>query len=218
MRRDRAELRAKAAAAPRGTWTHDGPGGGLGLDERCYLFAEGMMISDYPRDGTGMADATADFMIAASPDVVLDLLDELEAPIPMILHCPACLTQHVDAPDERSPGWTNPPHKSHLCHGCGHVWRPCDRPTEGVKALATAGKEDSSTRAPGTFNLNDYVTFLPTPEGARLLRNNGMEAAKALEPFTGQCWAVFEALAPCLYNGGKQGIVDNRVRLGRLVP
>src|SRR5574340_600312 len=23
-------------------------------------------------------------------------------------------------------GWDNPPHRSHLCHGCGHIWRPAD--------------------------------------------------------------------------------------------
>ena len=67
----------------------------------------------------------------------------LERPIPMILFCPSCGVKHVDAPDERTPSWTNPPHKSHLCHGCGHIWRPCDRPTEGVKEIATVGKADS---------------------------------------------------------------------------
>jgi len=48
------------------------------------------------------------------------------APISMILHCPKCGLQHVDEPDERTPGWENPPHRSHLCHGCGHIWRPAD--------------------------------------------------------------------------------------------
>lgn len=72
-------------------------------------------------------------------------------PIDMILYCPVCGLQHVDEP-ERSLGpgnseridWTNPPHRSHLCHGCGFVWRPADVPTNGVKAITTRGKADSS--------------------------------------------------------------------------
>lgn len=54
------------------------------------------------------------------------------APIDMVLYCPKCGEQHIDAPiycdhvrrsctDVGCSGpWTNPPHKSHLCHGCGH--------------------------------------------------------------------------------------------------
>lgn len=84
-----------------------------------------------------------------------------EKPIDMILLCPKCGTQHIDAPDDsrgpskcqRTPhcaepcgewcGWTNPPHRSHLCAGCGHIWRPADVPTNGVAAIKTKGKNDS---------------------------------------------------------------------------
>jgi len=66
-----------------------------------------------------------------------------QKPIDMVLHCPACGMQHVDAPDERTPGWVNEPHRSHLCHDCGHVWRPSDVPTNGVAAVKTKGKADS---------------------------------------------------------------------------
>lgn len=61
--------------------------------------------------------------------------------IPMILHCPACHAQHIDAPE--SEDWTNPPHRSHLCHTCGHIWRPADVPTTGVAKIETRGKNDS---------------------------------------------------------------------------
>jgi len=94
-------------------------------------------------------------------------------PIDMVLHCPACGLQHIDTPEdrtpspsvpdgvtavfdpeqesgarwsdgiERRPAWTNPPHRSHLCHGCGHIWRPADVPTNGVQAVKTKGKSDS---------------------------------------------------------------------------
>ncbi|WP_244098508.1 hypothetical protein [Burkholderia gladioli] len=84
-------------------------------------------------------------------------------PIPMLLFCPRCGTQHIDAP-ESEPGqlisggpnagravppkvtWTNPPHRSHLCHACGIVWRPADVATVGVEAIETSGKADTWTK------------------------------------------------------------------------
>lgn len=45
--------------------------------------------------------------------------------------------------------WLNPPHRSHLCHGCGHIWRPADVPTNGVAAVKTTGKADSPIAARG---------------------------------------------------------------------
>lgn len=83
-------------------------------------------------------------------------------PIDMVLHCPSCGLQHVDAPALSPPAdlpalsasgtpsavWDNPPHRSHLCHGCGHVWRPADVPTNGVALVKTKGKADSPIAAP----------------------------------------------------------------------
>lgn len=80
-------------------------------------------------------------------------------PIDMVLHCPKCGMQHVDAPDDPfyggmsdasgfHPRWENPPHRSHLCHTCGHIWRPADVPTNGVWAVKTKGKADSPLAAP----------------------------------------------------------------------
>lgn len=94
----------------------------------------------------------------------------LSVPVDMVLHCPACGVQHVDAPEyETDPsmlaagithkafdGWTNPPHRSHLCHACNHIWRPADVPTNGVAAVKTRGSADNqiigntlSDHAPG---------------------------------------------------------------------
>lgn len=79
--------------------------------------------------------------------------DSQPAPIDMVLHCPKCGLQHIDAsepPVEFEPGaaqWNNPPHRSHLCHGCGHIWRPADVPTNGVAAVKTTGKADSPIAA-----------------------------------------------------------------------
>lgn len=63
-------------------------------------------------------------------------------PIPMVLHCPKCGAQHVDK-SEPEKGWTNPPHKSHLCHQCGTIWRPADVPTTGVSNILTRGEKDT---------------------------------------------------------------------------
>ncbi len=65
-----------------------------------------------------------------------------QTPIDVMLFCPKCGRQHIDAPEPET-GWTNPPHKSHLCHGCGTIWRPADVPTNGVAAIATSGKADT---------------------------------------------------------------------------
>jgi len=86
-------------------------------------------------------------------------------PIPMVLHCPRCGAQHIDEEEteaefllrwkevaeyERLTGektgtalerWTNPPHKSHLCHNCGTIWRVADIPTNGVKTVGVGEKD-----------------------------------------------------------------------------
>lgn len=73
-------------------------------------------------------------------------------PIDMVLYCPKCSMQHIDEVEEHdeltrytvppSP-WSNPPHRSHLCHGCGHIWRPADVPTNGVASVKTKGRNDT---------------------------------------------------------------------------
>lgn len=103
------------------------------------------------RYGQPWRDMTGDGLVLA----LVHRIEELEArPIPMVLYCPSCGQQHIDAPDtdklyvgannakEAARLWTNPPHRSHLCHYCGTVWRPADVPTEGVAATQTKGKED----------------------------------------------------------------------------
>ena len=66
-----------------------------------------------------------------------------QAPVDMLLFCPRCHTQHIDEPDDRTPEWSNPPHRSHLCHSCGCIWRPADIATNGVASIATVGKADN---------------------------------------------------------------------------
>lgn len=89
-------------------------------------------------------------------------------PIDMLLFCPNCGTQHIDAPEEheRDEGlsvrmdvsWTNPPHRSHLCHACECIWRPADVPTNGVAAITTKGKADTWSAASPAAPIQEPAT------------------------------------------------------------
>lgn len=52
-----------------------------------------------------------------------------QSPVPMLLFCPRCQLQHVDAP-------TFPPHATHKCAGCELLWRPSNINTVGISVLA----------------------------------------------------------------------------------
>lgn len=87
----------------------------------------------------------------------MGLYDEATQPDPidMVLYCPNCGKQHIDAPEPGKlisggpnagrvrAGWNNPTHRSHLCHSCGCIWRPADVPTNGVAHIETKGKADT---------------------------------------------------------------------------
>lgn len=73
----------------------------------------------------------------------------LPAPIDMILFCPSCGLQHIDAPDPARFEWVNQPHRTHLCASCGHLWRPADVPTNGVLEIITPGSKEEKIRIRG---------------------------------------------------------------------
>jgi hypothetical protein len=81
-------------------------------------------------------------------------------PIDMLLYCPRCGLQHVDAPDERD--WTNPPRESHLCHGCGCIWRPADVPTNGVAVIQTRGTSDNWPQATTEIGTAHIAGTMPS--------------------------------------------------------
>jgi len=60
--------------------------------------------------------------------------ERLLKPIDVLLFCPSCKEQHVDAPEPEND-WTNPPHRKHLCHVCGNIWKAAEVPTNGVAIL-----------------------------------------------------------------------------------
>lgn len=66
---------------------------------------------------TSPATAMADYIAAGST--------------PMVLCCPVCNGRHIDEPNP-AIGWLNPPHRTHLCNHCGHLWRPQEYHTVGV--------------------------------------------------------------------------------------
>lgn len=95
--------------------------------------------------------------------------------INMIIFCPQCGLQHIDAPEDHKQDcqksdfahldkgctcdrWTNPSHKSHLCGYCNHVWRPADVPTNGVLEIRTRGQIDST---PAMRQVRPLDRFLP---------------------------------------------------------
>ncbi len=57
-------------------------------------------------------------------------LEKLARPVPMLLFCPQCGAQHVDAP---TATWDNPPHRTHECQACKYLWRPSNTATTGVR-------------------------------------------------------------------------------------
>lgn len=116
---------------------------------RAVLRAHGLdTLYDEQAVVLGRKDGAAVLRLAHAMALQLAELNALRArdaaSIPMILHCPVCHMQHIDEVDEdRNPGWANPEHRSHTCLGCASVWRPCDRPTEGVAILDRHGRSDT---------------------------------------------------------------------------
>lgn len=101
-----------------------------------------------------------------------------ERPIDGILFCPNCGLQHVDKAAE---GWSNPPHRSHLCAGCSYIWRPFDVPTNGVAEIKTEGHNDARPhrgRAPAVLHeqhrcveIVQKIAAQGSPRLSELLRN-----------------------------------------------
>lgn len=88
-----------------------------------------------------------------------EIAGRIDKPINMVLFCPQCHTQHIDAPKKcdacqdcglgigglascpiccggtADGWWTNPPHRKHLCAVCGTLWKPANVPTNGMQSL-----------------------------------------------------------------------------------
>lgn len=84
-------------------------------------------------------------------------------PVDLLLFCPNCGEQHIDAPQPEK-SWDNPPHRSHECQFCRHVWRPADVPTNGVASIVTKGRVDGNARPRFYATAKDYADALSTAE------------------------------------------------------
>ncbi|CAJ8845363.1 gp03 [Burkholderia pseudomallei] len=144
--------------------------------------------------------AYADACASTHPELSADLIARYAlapieqpavAPIDMLLFCPKCGVQHVDAPEKASEGhpvlyadaWTNSPHRSHLCHACGTIWRPADVPTNGVVAIQTRGKADTWDGEPAdewTASFETWCDRFPEISAVERLREAWQEARAAL--------------------------------------
>jgi hypothetical protein len=80
-------------------------------------------------------------------EAVGNIVRQLSDPIEIVIHCPECGEQHIDEPVV-SLGWTNPPHRTHLCEFCGITWRPCSRHTVGVASVPQGPKSTWPRKKP----------------------------------------------------------------------
>lgn len=93
----------------------------------CDLMYEQLSVCDVNVYGTS---ERLDRCIVAN--MLADHLGKLAAgaaPVPMIMHCPACHQRHVDV------AFADHPHHTHACQHCGFSWRPAVANTVGVQFL-----------------------------------------------------------------------------------
>jgi hypothetical protein len=134
---------------------------------------------------------------------------ERATPIPMILHCPACGRQHVDAPESET-GWTNPPHRSHTCHGCGVIWRPADVATVGVASISTRGNADTydgkaSARQAGIREGIEMAAQAAHNKGRYSERYLDGDLPDDLVAHNHLCWEIRDAIRALLPPAPKEG-------------
>lgn len=114
---------------------------------------------DYPEVRHDYESAVQAFLSACAASGRQTIPDH--RPVDMLLFCPNCGEQHID---ERTPDWTNPPHRSHLCQFCEHVWRPADVPTNGVAAIETRGQRDGNPRPRYFATAEDFYAAIAAAE------------------------------------------------------
>lgn len=120
----------------------------------CHRADYGAEVIDARIDPDAYAARTDDPVVAATP--------EPTNAVPMVLYCPNCKRQHVDVDDDTGNWATSRLHRKHLCKpsdgGCGHVWRPFDYATVGVKEVPASPPPftaEERRRMAATFR--DYI-------------------------------------------------------------
>lgn len=82
----------------------------------------------------------------------------LNVGVPTETKCPKCNTLHVDQEQ-----WATTPHRTHLCHACGNLWRPYAVATYGTDFHAACREQLSEQGVryqTQVDNLNDRVIDL----------------------------------------------------------
>lgn len=63
-------------------------------------------------------------------------IDPETRPLPVVITCPECGEEHVDAVDPVTGiDWSKRKHHEHQCSVCKYLWTPALIPTVGVKSL-----------------------------------------------------------------------------------
>lgn len=117
-------------------------------------------VADYVRKMQRSAEQGELYGFADECRRLLVMLEAPQPPIKMMLFCPRCRMQHIDAPHGE---WTNPPHATHLCEGCGLLWRPSNENTTGVALIHFEAKHKVAIFAciPPPSPKPDVVMTLP---------------------------------------------------------
>lgn len=104
-------------------------------------------------------------------------------PLDIVIFCPKCSFQHIDAadpycencgklPEEHYAGgpgcdafkeWTNPPHKTHRCKNCNNTFRPAHVPTNGVAELTKVNNQIGFEIRAGK-NAPEVRLFIPATQ------------------------------------------------------
>ncbi len=80
------------------------------------------------------------------------------APVRVHTWCPKCDLKHIDALDEATGiDWATRPHKTHLCLGCGHLWKPHDYATVGVAAPAAETEATAEALTPEPWRVGKRI-------------------------------------------------------------
>lgn len=116
---------------------------------------------------------------------------ERAAPIDMVLFCPNCGKQHVDAPEPDlgpskdgsgdMPLWSNPPHRSHLCHDCCFLcWEALgeDVTVEHLVPVSQGGTNHIGNKVLAHAECNQKMGHLSVMEKIRM--------REAIRPAVGQ--------------------------------
>lgn len=135
-----------------------------------------------------------------------------EARVPCLLDCPECGQPHIDAAQPEK-SWTNPPHRTHECQHCGHLWRPFEVATDGIENPLAAKLAEKDERIAELEKRLDDAGDVAARNIAYAADNGRLREAleglcDAIEP----CWLECETVLPAVIGGNTYR--QTRARIG----